>query len=64
MCRFSDAPVILDALDRVDFETETSLGHQMMGSGGMFEFQTIADIGRSIEQRQPRAPIPMRHASG
>jgi PAS domain S-box-containing protein len=42
--------VMLDALDRVDFETVTSLGHQMMGSGGMFGFQTITDIGRSIEQ--------------
>jgi PAS domain S-box-containing protein len=41
--------VMLDALDRVDFETVTSLGHQMMGSGGMFGFQTITDIGRSIE---------------
>jgi PAS domain S-box-containing protein len=42
--------VMLDALDRVDFETVTSLGHQMMGSGGMFGFQAITDIGRSIEQ--------------
>ena len=41
--------VMLDALDRVDFEIVTSLGHQMMGSGGMFGFQTITDIGRSIE---------------
>ena len=42
--------VMLDALDRVDFETVTSLGHQMMGSGGMFGFQAITDIGRSIER--------------
>ena len=41
--------VMLDALDRVDFETVTSLGHQMMGSGGMFGFQTITDIGSAIE---------------
>jgi CheY-like chemotaxis protein len=41
--------VMLDALDRVDFETVTILGHQMMGSGGMFGFQAITDIGRSIE---------------
>ena len=40
--------VMLDALDRVDFETVTILGHQMMGSGGMFGFQAITDIGRSI----------------
>ena len=41
--------VMLDALERVDFETVTSLAHQMMGSGGMFGFQAITDIGRSIE---------------
>jgi PAS domain S-box-containing protein len=41
--------VMLDALDRVDFETVTVLGHQMMGSGGMFGFQAITDLGRSIE---------------
>src|SRR5664280_3675646 len=41
--------VMSDALDRVDFETVTSLGHQMMGSGAMFGFQAITDIGRSIE---------------
>ncbi len=47
--------VMLDALDRVDFETVTSLGHQMMGSGGMFGFQAITDIGRSIELAAERA---------
>ena len=41
--------VMLDALDRVDFETVTSLGHQMRGSGGMFGFQAITDIGGAIE---------------
>jgi len=41
--------VMLDALDRVDFETVTTLGHQMMGSGGMFGFQAITDIGGAIE---------------
>ena len=47
--------VMLDALDRVDFETVTSLGHQLMGSGGMFGFQTITDIGRSIEHAAENA---------
>jgi CheY-like chemotaxis protein/HPt (histidine-containing phosphotransfer) domain-containing protein len=46
---------MLDALDRVDFETVTSLGHQMSGSGGMFGFQAITDIGAAIEGR-PKAP--------
>ncbi len=41
---------MLDALDRVDFETVQSLGHQMNGSGGMFGFQAITDIGAAIEQ--------------
>jgi len=41
--------VMSDALDRVDFETVTSLGHQMRGSGGMFGFPTITDIGIAIE---------------
>jgi HPt (histidine-containing phosphotransfer) domain-containing protein len=42
--------VMLDALERVDFETVTDLGHQMRGSGGMFGFQAITDIGIAIEQ--------------
>jgi CheY-like chemotaxis protein len=41
--------VMLEALDRVDFETVASLGHQMMGSGGMFGFPAITDIGSAIE---------------
>jgi CheY-like chemotaxis protein/HPt (histidine-containing phosphotransfer) domain-containing protein len=40
---------MLDALDRVDFGTVQSLGHQMNGSGGMFGFQAITDIGAAIE---------------
>ena len=38
-----------DALDRVDFETVTILGHNMSGSGGMFGFQSITDIGTAIQ---------------
>ena len=41
---------MLDALDRVDFETVTILGHNMSGSGGMFGFQAITDIGAALEQ--------------
>jgi PAS domain S-box-containing protein len=41
---------ILDALDRVDFETVTILGHNMRGSGGAYGFQAITDIGGAIEQ--------------
>ena len=39
-----------NALDRVDFETVTILGHNMSGSGGMFGFQAITDIGAALQQ--------------
>jgi len=39
-----------DALDRIDFETVSSLAHQMNGSGGMYGFQAITDIGAAIER--------------
>jgi len=48
-CR-QNVVVMLDALDRVDFETVTSLGHQMRGSGGAFGFQAITDIGAELQQ--------------
>lgn len=38
-----------DALDRVDFEAVTILGHNMSGSGGMFGFQEITDIGAALQ---------------
>ena len=41
---------MLDALDRVDFETVTILGHQMRGSGGAYGFQAITDIGAALQQ--------------
>jgi PAS domain S-box-containing protein len=41
---------MLDAVDRAEFETVTTLGHQMSGSGGMFGFQAISDIGGALEQ--------------
>ena len=41
---------MLDALDRVDFETVAMLGHQMRGSGGAFGFQAITDIGAALEE--------------
>ena len=48
-CR-QNVVVMLDALDRVDFETVTSLGHQMRGSGGAFGFQAITDIGAALQE--------------
>ena len=41
---------MLDALDRIDFETVTILGHQMRGSGGAYGFQAITDIGAALQQ--------------
>ncbi len=48
-CR-QNGVAMLDALNRVDFETVRYLGHQIGGSGGMFGFQAISDIGAAIEQ--------------
>ncbi len=42
------------ALDRVDFETVRSLAHQMSGSGGMYGFQAITDIGAALERAADR----------
>ena len=41
---------MLNAVDRVDFETVTILGHQMRGSGGAFGFQAITDIGAALQE--------------
>ena len=41
---------MLDALDRTDFETMIKLGHRMRGSGGMFGFEIITNIGIAIEE--------------
>ena len=41
---------MLDALDRVDFETVEILGHQMRGSGGNYGFQAITDIGAALQK--------------
>ena len=41
---------MLDALDRVDFETVKILGHQMRDSGGNYGFQAITDIGAALQQ--------------
>jgi CheY-like chemotaxis protein/HPt (histidine-containing phosphotransfer) domain-containing protein len=48
-CRQNGA-AMLDALGRVDFRTVEDLGHQMRGSGGMYGFQAITDIGAAIER--------------
>jgi CheY-like chemotaxis protein/HPt (histidine-containing phosphotransfer) domain-containing protein len=55
-CR-QNAVAMLNALDHDDFETVKALGHQMRGSGGMFGFQAITDIGIALEQAGESADI-------
>ena len=42
--------IMMDALNRSDFETVASLGHNMSGSGTAYGFQTITDIGATVEK--------------
>jgi PAS domain S-box-containing protein len=47
-CRQNVAAMV-EALDRFDFEALTILGHNMRGSGGMFGFPAITDMGAAIQ---------------
>jgi len=47
-CR-QDVITMTEALDRIDFETVTILGHNMKGSGGAYGFQAITDICAALE---------------
>jgi CheY-like chemotaxis protein/HPt (histidine-containing phosphotransfer) domain-containing protein len=47
--RRQDVIVMLNALDRGDFETVESLGHGMKGAGGSFGFDAITAIGAGLE---------------
>ncbi len=40
---------MLQALDKADFETVKTLGHNMRGSGGGYGFPTITHIGAALE---------------
>jgi HPt (histidine-containing phosphotransfer) domain-containing protein len=54
---------MLDALDRRDFETVGFLGHGMRGTGGMFGFQAITDIGAALELAAQSAGIEVARKS-
>ena len=41
---------MLEALDQNDLKPILLLGHQLRGSGGMFGFQRISDIGAALEE--------------
>jgi signal transduction histidine kinase/CheY-like chemotaxis protein/HPt (histidine-containing phosphotransfer) domain-containing protein len=47
--RGQDVIAMRDALDRGDFESVASLGHDMKGVGGTFGFPVITDIGAGLE---------------
>ena len=47
--RHKDVVLLLEAVNRGDFETARILGHSMKGSGGGYGFDGITDIGAEIE---------------
>jgi CheY-like chemotaxis protein/HPt (histidine-containing phosphotransfer) domain-containing protein len=51
--------VMRDALDRADFETVRSLGHQMSGTGAMYGFRFISDTGGAIEHAAEGSNVDM-----
>jgi HPt (histidine-containing phosphotransfer) domain-containing protein len=48
--RDKDIQSIRQALEKKDFATIKSLGHQMKGSGGGYGFTGISTIGKHLEQ--------------
>lgn len=47
--RRKDIRILETAIEKDDYETIRKLGHSMKGSGGGYGFNTITDIGRSLE---------------
>lgn len=47
--RCKDIETAREALVKGDYEIIRALGHTMKGSGGGYGFDTITDIGRSLE---------------
>ncbi len=48
--RRRDVAQLRDALDRADYATIRTLGHQMAGTGGGYGFQPITEIGSALEE--------------
>lgn len=48
--RENDIKSMLKALENGDYETIRTLGHSMKGSGSGYGFDTISEIGLSIEK--------------
>ena len=48
--RLGDVAKLREALDRGDFITIRTLGHQMSGTGGGYGFEPITEIGSALEE--------------
>jgi hypothetical protein len=48
--RKKNVKVILESLDKKDFEAIELMGHRLRGVGRTYRFNTISDIGGSIEE--------------
>jgi HPt (histidine-containing phosphotransfer) domain-containing protein len=59
--RRQDVIAMLAALERGDFETVESLGHDMKGAGGSYGFQAITDIGGALEHAAESADSDASH---
>ena len=55
-CR-QNAIAMLNALDRLDFDTLARMGHKISGSGGMYGLPTISEIGAALEQAAVSADV-------
>jgi len=56
------ATLILVALEQRDYQTVQELAHKMRGSGGSFGFDTLSQIGRSLEEAaQDKNQEAIRH---
>jgi len=48
--RRADVVKLRDALERGDYQTIRTLGHQMAGTGGGYGFERITEIGNTLEE--------------
>ncbi len=48
--RRADVTKLREALNRSDFETIRTLGHQMSGTGGGYGFEPITEVGSALEE--------------
>jgi histidine phosphotransfer protein HptB len=46
----ADVAAIFEAIERHDYAAISSLGHRIKGDGGSYGFNSMTDMGRSLEQ--------------